>query len=251
MKNNRYYGEEVEISESSVKQFFNKRGNKWDKTEERRYNITMYQDNNPGLALERDHEEKKKITSILRFTNNDSVIDIGCGVGRWADELADVVKSYTGIDFSDVLVKIANERYQLTSNVNFYEGKFQDVLEVIKSNNLQQEYDYVFVNGVFVYINNIDVDKCMDNIKKITKKGSRIYIKESIAVDKKLILKDFHSDELKCEYNAIYRNLKEWGEIFSRHLPQSEYVMLSSGYIFPETNNRTETNHYYWIFEKK
>ncbi len=251
MSKNRYYDEEVEISESTVRKFFNERGDKWDKSEERRYNITMYQDNNPGLAHIRDQEEKKKITSLLSFTKKDSVIDVGCGIGRWADELADKVGTYVGVDFSDVLVKIANERYQDTNCVNFYEGKFQDLLKVINNNHLPEQYDYVFVNGVFVYINNTDVGGCFDNIKKIIRKGSKIYIKESIAVDKKLILKDYPSDELKCEYNAIYRNLREWSELYSRHLPDTDFNLLSSGYIFPETNNRAETSHYYWIFEKK
>ena len=82
------------ISKKKIKIFFKDRANTYD--EKQSLKTVIYQDKNPMLAKERDLFEKKKIKDILNVSKNDVILDIGCGIGRWADGMSEKVKKYVG-----------------------------------------------------------------------------------------------------------------------------------------------------------
>ena len=45
----------------------------------------------------------------INFNKSSKILDIACGIGRWADAIPDEVFEYCGIDFSDELVEIAKK----------------------------------------------------------------------------------------------------------------------------------------------
>lgn len=103
----RVYEKNIEIDEKKVKDFFNARVKR---NLPHRYNYVIYQDNNPELAMERDKYEKEFINGIIDFKVNAQVIDIGCGVGRWADFFKEKgINQYIGMDLSEELLKIARD----------------------------------------------------------------------------------------------------------------------------------------------
>jgi SAM-dependent methyltransferase len=63
-------------------------------------------------AMEQNQETTDDISKILteiRKLKPESIVDIGCGTGRWADLLG--IEDYTGIDFSEELIKNASEKH--------------------------------------------------------------------------------------------------------------------------------------------
>ena len=95
------------IDKKNIKLFFEQRAKTHD--ENHPLKSVIYQDKNPSLAIERDILEKKKIKKILNISKNDVVLDVGCGIGRWADGMSHVVKKYVGIDFTNEFINIAKK----------------------------------------------------------------------------------------------------------------------------------------------
>ena len=89
-------------------EFFKKRAEKFQ--EDNPYSVTMYQDNNADLVKNRNFKEVQKLYPLLKLNNKSKVLDVACGIGRWADAIKDEIQEYCGIDFSDELIGIAKER---------------------------------------------------------------------------------------------------------------------------------------------
>jgi len=80
-----------------------------------------------------------------------TVLDVGCGPGHYAIELAKKgAEKVTGIDFSDEMINIAREKAR-SNNVN---DKCNFIVKDIFEYNVKEKYNYSVVMGVMDYINN-------------------------------------------------------------------------------------------------
>lgn len=251
MSNNRIIDQKVDIDITTVHNFFDNRVNK---KLFHRYNLVNYQDDHPELALQRDKAEKAKILPYIKPDSSSRILDIGCGVGRWGDELVQQLSDgiYVGVDYSQNLIDVAKKAALDDNSSNkrkYYVGSFQQIKNVLQTNGETDLFDIIIVNGVMVYINDCDVYNCINSITDLIKPNGRIYIKESVGVDSRYTLKDIYSNELTSNYSAIYRSIKEYRELFTNCF--SAYKLVSEGETFAENglNNRKETTSYYWIYE--
>ena len=73
------------INYNETKQFFKKRAERF--KEDNPYSVTMYQDDNQELVRERNQKEVDKLLPLLKLQKESRVLDVGCGIGRWADEI--------------------------------------------------------------------------------------------------------------------------------------------------------------------
>lgn len=239
----------VDIDETSTRSFFETRTKK---RLPHRYNYVIYQDSNPGLALERDAFEKEKISQYLKINNHSMVLDIGCGVGRWGDAIVPLLTDgkYVGIDFSGELIEIARENLSGSGVCEFYKGSFQEAADLLKKVGYA-DFDTILINGVLMYINDSDIRKCLASIDELAHKGSRIYIKESVGADTRFTLNNFYSDELNSQYSAIYRSLHEYNKLFDEiYLNRGYQIVQNEATWKHEQENRKETLSWYWIIEK-
>ncbi|MBQ7560240.1 MAG: hypothetical protein IJS99_00200, partial [Synergistaceae bacterium] len=80
----------------------------------------------------------------------------------------------------------------------------------------------------------------------------RVCIRNPIALDERLTLKNFYSDELQSDYNAIYRTRGEIMKFFDKTFLPAGFRVTDEGFMFdsPELNNRKETTQYYYILER-
>ena len=109
----RLYGGNEDINSDKVKDFFNKRASKEFESD---LSIVLFQDKENS---EQRHIEEKKLLFESIDVSNKKVLEIGCGIGRWAEALHDKCDSFLGLDFSQDLIEIANK-----SN-NYDNCKFQ------------------------------------------------------------------------------------------------------------------------------
>lgn len=243
----RIAGQRVNINAEHVKSFFDRRG----QTINQNHPLTsvLYQDSNPILAAERDAYEKGLVLPQLRLSGSERLLDIGCGIGRWADEVASRVSVYHGIDLSQSLIDAARTRHA-EPHVSFQVMAGEDLAD--QSLDVSPPFDRIIVAGVMIYMNDEQLDRMLGAIAALTTERALLYIREPVATESRLTLNQFWSDELQSEYSAIYRTEAELMELFDARLLQAGFRIVTSGPLYNEValNNRRETKQHYFILER-
>jgi len=99
------------------------------------------------------------------------IVDIGCGNGRFFGTLEDPSVDYTGIDFSEGLIRIANERYQKNQNAKFLVG---DALSLPFPNN---SFETTVSFAVIHHIPSQEYrEQFLRELERVTKPGGIIVI---------------------------------------------------------------------------
>lgn len=227
----RLYGETEDINSDKVKNFFNNRANK---DVESDLSIVLFQDKENS---ERRNREENNLVLEKIDLKDKKVLEIGCGIGRWAQFLQDKCSSYLGLDYSENLIEIAKK-----SN-NYENCKFQVMSAFdIKIDELliNPPFDIILISQVLMYINDEDLAVLIGEINEVIADEKQLFITEPIScMESRLTLKDFYSDELEADYNAIYRTEGEYREFFQK-LNCNE---INSYDIFMELNERAETQY--------
>lgn len=238
----------TDIDYQETRKFFTKRAEKYQ--ENNPYSVTMYQDNNPDLVKERNKAEIEKLYPKLRLSEHSRILDIACGIGRWADAVETRIEEYCGIDFSGELIEIANERNR-KDNFSFYEGAISKIDQVLLSNG-KGKYNTVLMVGILMYLNDQDVFSTLQATEKVCEEHAVLCIREPIGISARLTLKDFFSEELQDNYNAIYRTREELQKILQVTLLEKGFSVAEQGFLFEKDalNNRKETAQYYYVLER-
>lgn len=239
--------DKVDIDYAKTKSFFETRGAKY--SAEYPYVTTMYQDQQPRLTDERNRMETARILPLLQLDETSRVLDLGCGVGRWADSITCPVEAYLGIDFSKSLVQIARSR-NTKDNFAFEQTSVCDFKEYYESKGLRP-FNRLIIAGLFLYLNDADVASILRFLPEVLSCGAIVYIREIVGVRERLTLKDFYSRELESDYNSIYRSAEEYRQMFQENAPA--LIPIHEGFLFDAAtlNNRKETSQYYFILRKE
>ena len=246
----RIKGERIDIKYEETHMFFEQHGNEGVK---HRYNYVLFQDNTPEVAINRDRMEKDKIKTKIDFKEGKRALDIGCGIGRWGEELLYLGLSYTGIDYSKNLLDIAQDNLKnYGKDYLLLNSSFQDALCTLTSNSVTTKFDYIFINGVLMYINDDELERCIKQLKDFMSEECTIYIKESIGIEERMTLNNFYSSDLNSNYSAIYRTKDVYRKIIDKVLiDEFNLKLIYEGDVFEESlKNRKETKDYYWIITK-
>ncbi|MCG3148406.1 MAG: hypothetical protein PCFJNLEI_01849 [Verrucomicrobiae bacterium] len=244
---NRIVIEKVEIDENAVTKFFEERVTRYD--EKHPVVAILYQDSNPALAESRDQHEKSVALPLLEIQPTDRVLDIGCGIGRWANALAGKVARYHGTDLIKGLTDIATQRFAGTPHVTFQALKAQD--NHPDRLTTPPPYDLVIIAGVFAYINDCDCLTVLKNVAECCAPKARIFLREPVGVERRLTLKNIWSDELKHEYSAIYRTAAEFLEMIAATLGRAGFTVAQHAPLLPpELSNRKETTQHYFLIKR-
>lgn len=237
-----------DIDYTETKHFFKNRADKF--KEDNPYAVTMYQDDHPELVRERNKKEIEKLKPMLAVNEKTKVLDIACGIGRWADAITEEITEYCGIDFSGELIQIANERNK-RENFFFYEGAATEIASVLTEKK-RGTYNTVLLIGILMYINDKDLKCFFEKLESFCDKQAKICIREPIGLQERLTLKDFYSDELNDEYHAIYRTKSELMKFIKNSLINKGFSISKEGFLFEEDelNNRKETAQYFFILER-
>lgn len=240
----RVYGQSVNINLSEVKQFWQKRVDK-----DNILGAVMLRDNG-DIPQRRDIHEKGLLERILWCKAGDCVLDIGCGIGRLTDFFVHKVKLYQGIDFVKAYIEANKQQYAGFPQVAFQEMSATDIRE---KELVCQEYDIVVTTGLMMYLNDTDCKNLMRKLVQLVKPGGRVYIRESVSViGMRLTLKDFFSDELSVNYNAVYRTIGEYVDFFGEYLfPQGFRLIKTDLLLTPELGAREETNQAYFLLVRE
>lgn len=246
MTNGRIWQRKVELDSSDVQIFFSNRSKIY--SEENPLVSVLYQDDHPDLARERDVTEKTTLLPLLGAGSNDRVLDVGCGIGRWADVLAEKVHAYHGVDIDDGMINIAKKRHKQNTNVSFQALPAQQIN--LNTLTAKAPFSLLVMIGIMMYLNDNECKKVICNVLKTLTLDARILIREPVGIKERLTLKNVWSDEMKCEYSAIYRTIDEIMGILETSFKECSYKMVASKALYPDhLNNRSETRQHYLIYQ--
>lgn len=235
------------VNKKNIKKFFKDRAKKHE--ESNPLKSVIYQDKNPALAKTRDAFEKNKIISLINISKDDVVLDIGCGIGRWAKEMSSMVKKYVGVDNVEEFINISKKTYKNNDNTHFI---CQDGVNLLsKKIKSHSPFTIIMTVGFFMYISDEEAYEVLNKILKISNNKSQIIIREPIAIKKELVLNNVWSDEMETRYSAIYRTRDRFKKIFSDVLYGEGYSLVIDEALYPEElNNRIETKQYLFNLKK-
>ena len=186
---------------------------------------------------------EKKAELKIDFENK-KILEIGCGIGRWAEVFHDKCDSYLGIDYSEDLIEIAKENYNY-DNCHFQvlSASQLDTADLLVS----APFDIVIITGVLIYFNDDTIKKMIKDLNSLCASNKTIYIRETLSfLETRLTLKDFFSENLEADYNAIYRTDDEFLD-FIKGIDGN--ITIETGEIFDELKNFTETGYKYFLIK--
>lgn len=231
----RLYGDKEDINSDKVRNFFNERANK---DLESDLSIVLFQDKENSAQR---HIEEQKVLFENIDVSGKKVLEIGCGIGRWADALHDKCGSFLGIDFSEDLIEIAKKSYNY-DNCEFQVMSATDIK--VDELLIEPPFDIVIFSGVLMYINDEDLGVIIDEVNNVTDENKKIFIMEPIScMETRLTLKDFYSEGLESDYSAIYRTENEYIDVFKKFNCED----IVSEDIFKDLSDHSETQYKYFI----
>ena len=186
----------------------------------------------------------------MKLGETSRVLDLACGAGRWLDVMPENIALYRGIDFSSGMIDIARANNSRT-NAQFFTGPVLEAENILPKDECGT-FNRVLIIASLMYMNDSGILSLFGSLDSLmTRQNVVICIKVSIGTEARLTLKDFYSEELKSDYNAIYRTRAEYLEFFSQTLIPAGFALTDEGFMFDESlNNRKETVQYYFILER-
>lgn len=234
----RVYEKKIDINYQSTKSF-------WESRADEKLTLTsvlLGADKKAGAQEKRNFCETEIINSFLKTGSKYKILDIGCGIGRWADNLKDKIETYVGIDYARPFIEFASNRFLDNPNIKF---KCSSASEV-DLNEIGKDFNLVICTGVLMYINDTDLNKVFMMFKDT--ESDYFYIQETISLlDTRLTLNNFESKELKTNYSAIYRTQDEYEDYFQKHGLE---ILSTDLFLNDETGGRKETNARYWLLRR-
>ena|SRR3989344_5601262 len=118
-------------------------------------------------------EESKKVVPPRRlpflkhFSQNDHILDVGCGGGRDAKFFIENGLRVTGIDSSRVMISLAKKEVP--------KGKFK-CLDMLKMNFPASAFDGIWAQTVLLHLKREDVPKALKKLYRILKKGGILHL---------------------------------------------------------------------------
>lgn len=233
----RVYTDKIEIDNNSTKEFWENRANNINNLQ----TVLLGSDKTGIEQNTRNEHEKLIVESVIKQIKNPKILDIGCGIGRWAENLINQFDSYTGVDFSEGFINFASEKFANYSNIKFYNSSILNLDKEI----LNSKFNFIICTGVLMYINDSNIFDILKAFRRVT--PEYVYIQESISLmDARLTLNKFESKDLQTNYNAIYRTKQEYEEYFKTN----KFDIIKTDLLLDNKSGaREETNAQYWILK--
>lgn len=241
--------EGLQIDKKAVAEFFDRRAEKIASVGP--LHAVIYQDKNAELAKSRDIAEKAKLLPLLRLDGTQRVLDIGCGTGRWANELVPASAWYHGIDACEGLVDYARQCFPVVRNCRFTVAAADDFS--LESLGEYQSFDRVLCAGVLIYLNDTEVHQALRCIAAALSPGGLLMFREPLGVARRLTISEHYSEEMEQDYSAVYRTREELEALICKEMPGPAFHLVSSGYVYddPGLNNRSDTRQQWFLVERK
>ncbi len=179
--------------------------------------MMAHEHNLPSSALSyRLMKEQSTIGEWLDMVGDSArVLDLGCGAGAWVEFFAKRYQAVIGVERSPLMAEAARVRVAHLPNARILQADTRKDLP-------EGPFDMIFLGGLCMYLNDADVVELLSSLKGRLGEGGSIILRES-TVRKGMLL-------AKGEYQAVYRSVELYGQLFEdAGFPPAE-VVKNSGY---------------------
>jgi hypothetical protein len=120
------------------------------------------------------------------------------------------VNKITAVEYTKSLVDIADSENAKSgiSNIETIHSPAQEFTS-------DERFDVVFISGLFVYLNDEDVDGLMRQIPKYCKPTTQILVRDGTGLQTRFEINDKFSQNLSTNYSAIYRTSDAYKKLFN------------------------------------
>lgn len=169
---NRIYGTRTDINEQEVRDFYNKRA-ALASSMKNPLSAVVNGEQNPEQADTRSRFDREYIVPRLDLTQNSAVLDIGCGMGRFAEMVLPLCGRYLGADFAPEMIAAAEKRTAAYSDQAKYVcASFSELMSKPDSF-FGGKFDCVIMLGVCMYINGYRACKMPDQTSRPSERQVR------------------------------------------------------------------------------
>lgn len=245
MDERRIYGKKIAIDKDKVRGFYNRQA----ASSESKMGSVFLGNQSPEVLEQKNSYCKDYILPMLDAKDHTRVLDLGCGIGRWAEFVLPNCGCYCGVDFSEEMIRAAEQ------TCNSQGGSFQlHCMSVVDAAAQDaafygSTFDLVIISGVLMYLNDPDVERIFRCLPSLLAERCTIYSAEPIGLERRLTLNDFPSQTFHTEYSAIYRTHEEYDAFFA--------PLLKSGFSVAKREpmpkfgeNYADTARYYTILRR-
>lgn len=234
-----YYENKFDFFENeNFKNFWSKRSKSLKKNKLGTLQSTMLT-NNEKYAKNKDSKEKKDVIKIIRkFIKNKSILEAGCGTGRWTSKIIKLADNIDAYEKDEQLIKFAIKKLGQNKNLNFINKSVTEI-------NLKKKYDAIISIALLHYLNEKEYNSFFKKIKKISKKKTILIFRESMSFKYDFELFRYYSKILKTEYSAHYRSIQNVKDKLGR-----SFKLIKQQKIFRPEKNKNETYQNLLIFKK-
>lgn len=245
--NCRYYGDRIDISSEFVHSFWEDRASVIDTKGFTAVGLKDQRSDANDLYFQ---YARNTIVPELRLGPNSRVLDLGCGMGRWAKIMEGSYGTYCGVDFSGKLLEGARKVCaDIPAEFHFHEQSVVDAVEA-GSESLGGVFDAVILNGVTMYINDDVLDRVFRALPRSCGTHCSVYLGEPLAYQERLTLDHFASSGLNTRYSAIYRTPSELENMLGP-MKQAGFKIEKQGFLPRELGSgKKETNSYLFILRR-
>ena len=153
-----------------------------------------------SAAAYRIDTELRTIRDWLDATpESGKVLDVGCGAGTWVEIFSKRYDSVVGVERSGLMVETAKRRLAHRPNAQVLQGDVRKGLP-------KGPFDIIFLGGLCMYLNDADVLGLVRDLKERLAGKGLVILRES-TVRKGVRM-------AKGEYQAIYRNVGRYSQLF-------------------------------------
>ena len=247
----RIYGKNIDIDSNAVKKLYRDRLERnGDKPIDAP--TVLCSDTNIDNIEHWTKEELDRWFPMFKLSDESVVLEIGFGTGRMSKYIIPVAKEYVGIDYVENFCATVQKRADISKkeNTQLLNVSLEQLTETYQDS-FSMKFNRVFLSGgVFMYINDDVVQKCITQLTKMLQKSCTIYISEPVAVEKRLTLNAFYSETMHDEYSAIYRTVEEYKNLFNPLFQEGFELKICQEFFENDLKKMKETKQWMFLLER-
>jgi phosphoethanolamine N-methyltransferase len=179
-----------------------------------------------------DREERDDILARLPYLDGLDILELGAGIGRYTSHFVQVARHVTVVDF---VKKFIEENRRATARFNNASYYCADVMDLEFEDG---SFDFVFVNWLFMYLDDRQIALLRDRIRQWTRVGGKVFFRESCFVGST-------GTPPSKDNPTRYRSDEEYTSLFEK-----DFNLLLRGNVKICEELFNNPHQYYWLFEK-
>ncbi|AUN15185.1 Uncharacterized protein/domain [[Clostridium] sordellii] len=190
---------------------------------------------------------------LLNLDSNSRVLELGCGTGRISKFIVNKVKEYIGVDYVKEFIDIINDREDIKKGekIHFLNLSFDDIIKNPNILPTKNKFNrFIISGGVFMYINDDILEGGLNRLVNLLDEECIVYISEPVSINERLTLDKFYSENLECEYSAIYRTCNEYDKFFEAFYKANFKLKLNEEFFYNDIKLQKETKQWMFLLER-